>query len=150
MALVALGTLACSSLWNLANRGSLVADVHEVIGIDQASLTLTCQMIGNTRSGTCLGALSQDQAAGIVQRLGLNASIVDLQDATSVPPLAYEGEVGCLGEDALPGVNGLPVWWIDGRSPGLALSSGAQFEYLFIVIDPASGSGCIQVSYSYG
>ena len=107
-------------------------------------------MIGSTRSGYCRGEIAEDQAQGIAARLGLHASSVDLQDATSVPPLAYEGEVGCLAEDVLPGVNGLPVWWIDGRPPGLALASGAQFEYLLVVLDTASGAGCIQVSYSYG
>lgn len=91
-----------------------------------------------------------DQAEEIATRLGLNASTVDLLDTASVPLLAYEGEVGCLGDEALPGVNGLPVWWIDGRPPDLALSSGGQFEYLFLVVDPVSGAGCIQVSYSYG
>jgi hypothetical protein len=150
VAAIAMTTLACGSLWNLANRGSLAADVHEAIGIDQASLPLKCQMIGSTRSGYCRGEFAEVQAEGIAARLGLNASTVDLQDAASVPPLAYEGEVGCLDEDVLPGVNGLPVWWVDGRPPGLALASGAQFEYLFVVLDPVSGVGCIQVSYSYG
>lgn len=145
-----MATLACASLWNIANRGSLVEDVHEAIGIDQASLPLTCQMIGSTRSGYCRGDLTEDQAQGIAARLGLNASTVDLQAAASVPPLAYEGEVGCLEKDVLPGVNGLPVWWVDGRPAGLSLSSGAQFEYLFVVLDPVNGVGCIQVSYSYG
>ena len=150
VAAVALITLACSSLWNLANRGSLAADVQEAIGIDRASLPLRCQMVGSTRSGYCVAGISVDQAEEIATRLGLNASTVDLLDTASVPPLAYEGEVGCLGDEALPGVNGLPVWWIGGRPPDLALSSGGQFEYLFLVVDAVSGAGCIQVSYSYG
>jgi len=147
---MAMATLACSALWNIANRGSLAADVHEAIGTDQASLPLKCQMIGSTRSGYCRGEFAEDRAQGIAARLGLNASTVDLQDTASVPPLAYEGEVGCLDDDVLPAVNGLPAWWIDGRPLVLALASGAQFEYLFVVLDPVSGVGCIQVSYSYG
>ena len=149
-AAIATVTLACSWLWNLANRGSLEADVHELIGMDASSLPLACQMIGSTRSGTCLGDLTEVQAGEIAARVGLSASTVNLQDAATVPPLAYEGEVGCLGQEALPGVDALPVWWIEGRPDALALASGAQFEYLFMVVDPASGVGCIQVSYAYG
>ena len=107
-------------------------------------------MIGSTRSGYCLGQIAADQAEAVAAQLGLKPSQVDLKDTASVPPLGYGGEVGCLSQDVMPGVNGLPVWWIDGRPSNLALSSGGQFEYLFLVADPASGAGCIQVSYSYG
>jgi hypothetical protein len=145
-----LAALACSSRWILAHRGSLAANVHEVIGLDPEALPLACQMVASTRTGICQGSIAQDQAEGIASRLALNASTIALQDLSSVAPLAYEGEVECLEEAALPGVDGLPVWWIDGRPADLALSSGGQFEYLLIVVDPASGAGCIQVSYSYG
>lgn len=36
-----------------------------------------------------------------------------------------------------------------GRSCPQASADGSQFEYVLITFDASSGSGCIEVSYSY-
>ena len=58
--------------------------------------------------------------------------------------------MGCLDPQALAVVDGVPAYWITARPPQLALKSGGQFEYLLLIVNEATGEGCVQVSYSYG
>lgn len=112
--------------------------------------SLTCHMIGQTRTGVCSGEISTEQAARLAASLELTPSPGDPLDPATVPIPAGDRDGGCLGPVAWPGLAGLRAWWAGGRPASLALSSGGQFEYLLLVIDPSTGAGCIQVSYAYG
>lgn len=151
LALIPLLIVSCASVWNLGNQRALEADVLEVLrpAPDQ-TLSLKCRMIATTRSGYCLGEISEMEAGARAQALDLESFRVDLEDAASVPPLAAEGPVGCLSAEVFPGVDGLPAYWVGGRPVQLGLGSGAQFEYLLLIVDPATDRGCVQVSYAYG
>ena len=143
--------VSCASIWNLGNRSSLEADVLEILPpASSTGLSLECQMIGTTRSAYCLGDISDDEAAAWAQSLAMESFRVRLGDAASVPPLGAEGPVGCLSAEVFPGVDGLPAFWVGGRPPELALGSGGQFEYLLLIVNAATGQGCLQVSYAYG
>lgn len=142
---------SCSSLWNLGNRTALQADVQALLQADSLDrLSLDCRMIGSTRSAYCLGEIQTEQAQAAAQALGLTATQVDLDGPATGLPMASEGLQGCLDPEVYPEVDGLPAWWINGRPDQLALESGGQFEYLLLVVNPASGQGCVQVSYAYG
>jgi len=151
LALVPLLLVSCAFIWNLGNRNSLEADVLEVLhpAPDEGSF-LECRMIGTTRSGYCVGEISQADVQALTLAIGLESSTLDLADLDGVPPLAYEGLVGCLDPQTLAVVDGLPAYWIAGRPPQLALKSGGQFEYLLLIVNEATGQGCVQVSYAYG
>jgi hypothetical protein len=143
--------VSCASIWNLGNRSSLEADVLEVLRpASKDGLSLECRMIGTTRSAYCLGEISDDEAAAWAQALALESFRINLEDAASTPPLGAEGPVGCLSAEVFPGVDGLPAFWIGGRPLQLALGSGGQFEYLLLIVNAATGQGCVQVSYAYG
>lgn len=151
LALVPLLLVSCAFIWNLGNRNSLEADVLEVLHpAPDEGLSLDCRMIGTTRSGYCVGEISQDDARALALAIGLESSTLDLADLDGVPPLAYEGLVGCLDPQAFAVVDGVPAYWIAGRPPQLALKSGGQFEYLLLIVNEATGQGCVQVSYAYG
>ena len=107
-------------------------------------------MIGSTRSGYCLGEMQPEQAEAAARALELTATQVDLNAPNAGLPMASEGTQGCLDPDVFPVVDGLPVWWISGRPAQLGLETGGQFEYLLIVLNTATGQGCVQVSYAYG
>ena len=143
--------VSCASIWNLGNRSSLEADVLDVLRpASKDGLSLECRMIGTTRSGYCLGEISDDEAAAWAQGLALESFRVNLEDAASTPALGVEGPVGCLSVEVFPGVDGLPALWVGGRPPQLALGSGGQFEYLLLIVNAATGQGCVQASYAYG
>ena len=143
--------VSCASMWNLGNRSSLEADVLDVLRpASMDRLSLECRMIGTTRSGYCVGEISLEDAEALALALGLESSQVDLENLDRAPPLAAEGLVECVDPEAFPGVDGLPAYWIAGRPPQLGLVSGGQFEYLLVIVNAATGQGCVQVSYAYG
>lgn len=151
LACLALLSGSCAAIWDAANRGALESDVAELLGPAPAGgPSLTCHMIGDTRSGYCSGEISAEQAAGIAASLDLSPSSIDRKDPMTVPLPADEAELGCLSPKAWPQSAELKAWWASGRPASLELASGGQFEYLLLVIDPSTGAGCIQVSYAYG
>jgi hypothetical protein len=142
----------CSSVWNALNRGSLEADVPEVLARAlRDPPQIKCQMIGTTRSGYCTFHQEDAAALAVARAVGLQSGVVDPDGPDEIVlPFALGGMVGCLSSEVLGPVEGQPVYWIAGRPETLSLQSGRQFEYLLLILHPDAGQACVQVSYAYG
>lgn len=150
-AVLCLNMIACSSLWNLTNRNSLIANVTEVLaatGEDQ--LELTCQMVDTTRTGYCIFDAHKELIEQIATRLGLDYRTASLEEPDTLPPLGSEGMMGCLSAGVFDNIEGLPAYWVGGRPITLSLSDGGQFEYLLLLYNSLTEQSCVQVSYAYG
>ena len=62
----------CAMAWNMGNRGKFQADIDSVIGQYGAKLSKAdCNMIGTSKSGTCVWTVSAADRTAIEQGLSL-------------------------------------------------------------------------------
>jgi len=141
--------LACSSLWNFANRNSLESDISEIIDpANTAHLELKCAMVSSTRTGYCLYDTQTESIEQLAVRLKLERN-ENLLDQETLSPVAPGGE-GCLAPDIVGNADDVSAYSFFGRHEQLSLSNGGQFDSLLLIFNPTTGQACVQVSYAYG
>lgn len=148
--LTAASLTACSALWSTANRGALEADLRRVLDAPAEAPGWECSMVGTTRTGYCRFEADASWLRSAAEELGMQRTAVGLHDPAGLPPLQSEGLTGCLSAEVFGPAQDLPAYWLGGRPEALALESGGQFEYLLLLIDPATGAACAQAAYAYG
>jgi len=136
---------SCESLWNAGNRGGLKNDLTELINRkQQASVDLTCQMLGTTRTGMCKGVIPFNIVENIV-------STLHLLEVTNDQPPDYDYESWISDGPCDPKqTSGIRRFKSKRRATELQLQNGSSFEYLILFFEPSSNKTCIQVSYAYG
>ena len=137
----------CGLVWQSVQGAALESDLIQVLeanGLEGRELQ--CRMVDSSRTGFCVMAAAEEDAAQLINRLSLTLRKAGDDDG-NVP--SWELENGCGSVEGFTAEASARVYESARRPETLRLANGTAFEYLLVSFRQDLGTMCIQVSYAY-